>query len=112
MWRLSSRVSRVQVKRRAHGAAAFVGEFGHDPGTDTGRLFIETSLDAFDSHRMSWAIWVYEVEQGSWGLFDANGEARGEVGPWLADAVSRPYPQAVDGTLDGYRWEPEGRVYA
>ena len=108
---LQQSIARAGEEARAHGAAAFVGEFGHDPGTDTGRLFIETSLDAFDSHRMSWAIWVYEEwSQGSWGLFDANGEARGEVRPWLADAVSRPYPQAVDGTLDGYRWEPEGRV--
>ena len=96
---------------RAHQAAALVGEFGHDPRNETGQLYIQTALDAFDAHRMSWALWLYEEwSQGSWGLYDAENESRGAIREWLADAVARPYPQAVDGTLVGYTWDDVERI--
>jgi len=108
---LHASVERAAQEARAHQAAALVGEFGHDPRTATGQLYIETALDAFDAHRMSWAIWLYEEwSQGSWGLYDAEGESRGAVRDWLADAVARPYPQAVAGTLVGYAWDDVERL--
>lgn len=92
-----------------HGAALYVGEFGHDPRHERGRTYIRTALDAFDDTHASWALWLYEEwSQDSWGLFDASeeGPAR-QLRPEGADLVARPFPIAVDGTVSRIHWSAD-----
>ncbi len=96
-----------------HASHLFVGEFGHDPRTDRGKLYIDTCLDAFDEHAASWAIWLYEEHsQDAWGLWDEGAEAhtRGDLRQAAADQLARPFPIAVDGTLQTIDYDPEARV--
>lgn len=106
---LVASIEAAEAESRAHGAVPFVGEFGNDPDTETGRLFITTSLDAYDATQMSWAFWVYEEwSQGQWGLYTTSeGHSRGELRGELADILARPYPQAIAGDLAGFSWDDE-----
>ncbi len=91
-----------------HDAHLLVGEFGHDPSTERGRLFVQTCLDAFDRHGASWAVWLYEEHsQGAWGLWDEGDEphTRGALREPIADLLARPYPAAVAGHLDELGWD-------
>lgn len=106
---LTGSVHAAREEAAAHGAALYVGEYGNDPTTETGRLFVRTALDAYDAVLASSAFWVYEEwSQGSWGLYDAGGTeaapARGRLRGPIADILARPYPQAVDGRLAGVEW--------
>ena len=104
---LVASIEAANAEAQAHSAPAFVGEFGNDPDTETGQLYITTSLDAYDATQMSWAFWVYEEwGQGQWGLYTTGeGESRGALRGDLADILSRPYPQAIAGDLAGFSWD-------
>lgn len=97
----------------AHGAHLFVGEFGNDPRTERGALYIDTCLDAFDQHRASWALWLYEEHsQDAWGLWD-EGEAahtRGALRAAAADQLARPFPTAIDGVVSSIAWDGAAKV--
>lgn len=101
-------VAGTVTEAAGHGAALLIGEFGHDPRTETGRLYLETAFEAFDEVGASYAWWVYEEwSQGSWGLYDGT-ESEGRTGlrQEVADLVARPFPEQVAGTLTRLRWEP------
>jgi len=106
---LEASILAADAEARAHGAAAFAGEFGNDPDTETGQLFIATAMDAFDATRMSWAFWLYEEwGQGYWGLYlPGEDHTRGALREELATLLARPYPQAVDAELVGFAWDGE-----
>jgi endoglycosylceramidase len=96
-----------------HDAHLFIGEFGNDPRTERGALYIDTCLDAFDAHQASWAIWLYEEHsQDSWGLWDEGEVAhtRGALREAAADQLARPYPVAVDGRLTELAWDAGSRT--
>lgn len=98
-----------------HGAGLWIGEFGNTPTSETGRLYVERAMDVMDELAAHWALWLYEeASQGSWGLWDAAGTAtapaRGPLREEIADVISRPYPQAVDGMIAGIRWELSSRT--
>ena len=96
-----------------HGSHLFIGEFGNDPRTERGALFIDTSLDAFDDHHASWAIWLYEEHsQDSWGLWDEGDtpHSRGELRQAAADQIARPFPIAIDGTITDIHVDIETNV--
>lgn len=91
-----------------HDAHLFIGEFGNDPRTERGALYIDTCLDAFDVHQASWAIWLYEEHsQDSWGLWDEGAVAhtRGALREPAADQLARPFPLAVAGRIDAIVWD-------
>jgi endoglycosylceramidase len=97
----------------AHGAHLFVGEFGHDPRSDRGARYIDTCLDAFDQHRASWAIWLYEEHsQDAWGLWDEGDvpHTRGALREAVADQLARPFPTAIDGTIETIDWDGDAKV--
>ncbi len=95
----------------AHGAALFVGEWGADPGTDEGLTWIDDALAVMDGgptgdEPASWTFWVYEeYGQGQWGLYDSQDQARTSARGELVDRLARPFPMAVDGHLEGSRWD-------
>lgn len=97
----------------AHGSHLFIGEFGNDPRSERGALYIDTCLDAFDQAQASWAIWLYEeYSQDSWGLWDVGDEpyTRGALREDAADQLARPFPIAVDGVVEGIDWDAEAGV--
>ncbi len=102
-------VDEARAEADDHGTPLFAGEFGADPTTDVGLHYTTTCLDAFDGKGASWAFWVYEEwSQGRWGLYDADpdaSEARGALRDGIADVLDRPYPIAIDGTIDAYTWD-------
>jgi len=106
-------VAAAAAEAGAHDAHLFVGEFGNDPRTERGALYIDTCLDAFDAHQASWAMWLYEEHsQDSWGLWDEGEVAhtRGALREAAADQLARPYPVAVDGRLAELAWDPVART--
>lgn len=99
-------VAAAREEATAHDAPLLVGEFGHDPETETGRAYIAAALDAFDEHGASWAYWVYEEwSQGRWGLYGGDAEARGPLREPVADLLARPFPIAVDGRVAASTWD-------
>jgi endoglycosylceramidase len=101
-------IAAAQDEATAHGAHLFVGEFGNDPRTERGALYIDTCLDAFDAHQASWAIWLYEEHsQDSWGLWDEGAEphTRGSLREDAADQLARPFPTAIDGQVEAIAWD-------
>jgi endoglycosylceramidase len=100
-------VDNLALEALRHGAPAIVGEFGNDPRTDRGALWLRTTYEAFDEHRLSAALWLYEEwSQDSWGLWDeAPGPSRGTLRTVAMDLVARPYPAAVSGELTEFDWD-------
>ncbi|MEZ4399096.1 MAG: cellulase family glycosylhydrolase [Kofleriaceae bacterium] len=65
--KLDASVAATRREAGVHGAALYVGEFGHDDSALGGR-YVAAALAAFDRERASWAYWVYEEwSQGGWG---------------------------------------------
>ncbi len=104
----------VDAARReadAYGAALYVGEFGNGPD-EHGLRYVRACLDVFDARAISSAWWLYEeTSQGAWGLYDPppSGQARGPLREEVADALARPYPSAVAGTIESFSFEPGPR---
>lgn len=99
----------------AHDAHLFVGEFGNDPRTERGALYIDTCLEAFDETQASWAIWLYEEHsQDSWGLWDEGDVAhtRGGLRDAAADQLARGFPIATAGRVETTVWDPVDRALA
>jgi len=107
-------VERAVQEAADHGAPLYVGEFGNDPKSDRGRLWINITLGLFDQHLISSALWVYEEwSQGSWGLYEAQGEpnpGRLTVREEVVDLLARAYPQAVDGRLMSFEYDADART--
>ena len=107
-------VERAVQEAADHNAPLYVGEFGNDPKTDRGRLWIDITLSLFDEHLISSAIWVYEEwSQGSWGLYDGVGEpnpGRVALREDAVDLLARAYPQAVDGRLVSFAFDASART--
>ena len=108
------RESALQMRQEgeAHGAPTIVGEFGHDPRTEQGRMWLRAALDAHDEARLSTAFWVWEEwSQGGWGLWDRGGTAEAPVrGIFRDDAallLARPFPRSVPGRLQSLSWDGE-----
>jgi len=106
-------VTRAAEEAAFHDAHLFVGEFGNDPRTERGQLFLETCFDAFDTQLASWAQWVYEEHsQDSWGLWDEGSEphTRGALRAEAADIVARAFPIATAGRLTALSWNGPSRT--
>ncbi len=108
---LRASVAGIADEARRHGAHALVGEFGHDLDAPNGALWLQESLAAYDEHRLSWAMWLYEEwSQDAWGLYDftdpGTGPERAGLREPMADLLARPFPQAVDGSLLSTAWDP------
>ncbi|MBK9035059.1 MAG: cellulase family glycosylhydrolase [Myxococcales bacterium] len=107
--KLDASVAATRAEATAHGAALYVGEFGHDASARGGR-YVAAAMVAFDAQRASWAYWLYEEwSQGGWGLYDASGAARGALRADRADLLARAYPVAVDGDLVEVSYDPAPR---
>jgi endoglycosylceramidase len=109
---LRESVAGIASEAAMHGAHPLVGEFGNDPDGPTGPLWFEESLAAYDEHRLSWALWLYEEwSQDAWGLYDFDetddGPVRSDFRDAMADRVARPFPQAVAGRLDSVSWDAD-----
>ena len=90
-----------------HQSALLVGEWGNDIRTEHGRRYVELALELFDEHAASWAFWVYEeYSQDSWGLYDPGpDDTRGSLREETADLLARPFPERVEGRLEGSTWD-------
>jgi endoglycosylceramidase len=109
---LRASVQAAAAEAAIHRSPLLVGEFGNSLGNPNGRLWFEESLTAYDEVGASWAFWVWEEwSQDSWGLWDAvdgeEGPGRGAFREEMADLLARPFPQAIDGTLEGFVWDGE-----
>ncbi len=107
---LRASVAGIADEAARHEAHGFVGEFGNDLDADNGLLWFQESLAAYDEHRLSWAMWVYEEwSQDAWGLYDftddGSGPRRAGLRDAQADLVARPFPHAIAGTLEGLSWD-------
>ncbi|MFH2004987.1 MAG: cellulase family glycosylhydrolase [bacterium] len=112
--KIRTSVENAVAEAAAHDAPLYVGEFGNDPKSDRGRTWIDETLKLFDLHLVSSAIWLYEEwSQGSWGCYDALPEpnpGRGPLREEVIDLLARPYPQAIDGTLRSFAYDPTTRT--
>lgn len=104
-------VAAARSEATAHGAALYVGEFGHDP-TPHGERYVRAALAAFDAQRASWAYWLYEEwSQGGWGLYDvAMPVGRGALRADRAAVLARPYPVAIDGDVEAIAYDEATRT--
>jgi endoglycosylceramidase len=109
---IATSLTRARAEADRHGAALVVGEMGHDPKTDIGRLWIADTLGLVDGVLASWALWLYEERsQGSWGLYDTAADGtRGALRAPLADLLARPYPERLAGQLMSLAYDPNTRV--
>ncbi|HCH63675.1 MAG TPA: hypothetical protein DFR83_12790 [Deltaproteobacteria bacterium] len=106
-------IARSVEEARFHSAHLYAGEFGNDPRTERGLLFLSTCFDSFDLHQASWALWLYEEHsQDSWGLYD-EGDAphtRGALRAAAVDVIARGFPTATAGRLIGLSWDSPSRT--
>jgi len=107
---LRDSVTEASLEARVHRSPLFIGEFGNSLGAPNGELWFTESLAAYDEVKAHWAMWLYEEwSQGAWGLWDfvegADGPERAAFREPMADLVARPYPQSVDGRIDGFSWD-------
>ncbi len=103
-------IARAHTEADFHDAHLFVGEFGNDPRTERGQLYLRTCFDAFDVHQASWALWLYEEHsQDAWGLWDEGDEphTRGALRAEAVELVSRAFPVATAGRLDRVHWDAD-----
>ena len=106
-------IAGAEVEATFHDAHLYVGEFGNDPRSERGQLYLETCFDAFDEHEASWALWLYEEHsQDSWGLWDEGAEphTRGDLRASAADMLARAFPIATAGEIAGIDWVAETRT--
>lgn len=89
------------------------GEYGHDPKTDDGLLYISLMQDLMDDTLACGAVWVYEeYSPGSWGLYNprATDATRGALRAPFMRALAHPYPQQTAGTLLQTEYDPTLRT--
>jgi endoglycosylceramidase len=86
------------------GAALWIGEYGAPAGTAGVSDYLAATYDGAGQAAASTMYWDYG--RGGYALLDADGH---EV-PELVDAVVRPYPARVAGTLNGYAYDPAART--
>ncbi len=113
--RLRDSVADIATEARIHGAHPLVGEFGNDLEAPNGELWFVESLEAYDEHRLSWAMWLYEEwSQDAWGLYDfvdeGDGPARAALREDMAALIARPFPQAIAGALTSVAYDVEART--
>ena len=109
---LRASVAAAQSEAATVGGPLFVGEWGTDPRTPAGLQYVSDAMQAFDEARASWTFWVYEeVPPAVWGLWDTTPDlATRTLRTAPADALARPFPQAVDGEIQTIHYDPTTRV--
>jgi hypothetical protein len=109
---IEASVAAMHDEAARHGASVLVGEFGHDPRSETGRAYLEAALDTMDTTPTSWAFWVYEEwSQGGWGLYDSDGTGRGALREEAVALLARPFPAAVPGRIGTVAWHEGTLTY-
>lgn len=81
-----------------------VGEFGGSDSTKGFDLFLQDTLEMFDTMGASWAYW--SNDPGGWGLLDSNGEETPKV-----NHLVRPYSRAVAGEPVSFSYDPDTQVF-
>ena len=111
--RIDNSLSAMLREAEDQGSALFVGEWGHNIGSETGFLWAEAVVELFDEYRVSSAFWVYEEWASTcgnlseftgecWGLYDtvvseAGGSTRTGVARRSDLPAGKALPQGVDG---------------
>ncbi len=107
----------LRTSERLGDVPVVLGEFGLDTTKPGALEYVDAVYDMADEHGFAVAYW--SRDPGTWGPYDTKGRPRN-----LVDALARPYPRSVSGSLgpvtvreDGLSFEvdPEGdrraRVY-
>ncbi len=110
--KLRGSIAASQAEAEEHGAPLLIGEYGNSPKTETGQLWLSESLKMMDEVGASGAVWLYEEwSQGGWGLYSKSEDGeRGDFREEFARLIARPFPQAVDGRLEGFTFDAESLV--
>ena len=91
------------------GVPVLLGEFGLPAGTQGGAACLQAQYAALDHHAMHGTAWHYSLGE------DWNDEGMSVVAAdgsetSLAAELVRPYPRALTGTLEVFRYHAETRV--
>jgi hypothetical protein len=107
---------RADLERLAGTGAAWArpvlfGEFGAANRGPDQRRWIRDVYDTLDRLRAHATLWEASFSAEAWnhedfGLTDADGAERPVVGELV-----RPYPRAIDGSLDRFGWDAEARRF-
>jgi endoglycosylceramidase len=85
-----------------------ITEYGLGSQQAHGADWITATNDELDAAQASATWWLWkDPTPGGWGLFDppAAGNGKYMPRPWMMQALSRPYAQAVGGNLDAMTWD-------
>ncbi|UCD85151.1 MAG: cellulase family glycosylhydrolase [Deltaproteobacteria bacterium] len=80
-------------------------EFGVNPETVNGLVYLEDLLNILDEKMVGWTYWSYD-KGGGFCMLDSEGEER-EIMPLLI----RPYPQKIAGLLKSYSFDYDDKVF-
>ena len=110
---LTESVQSASAEAAELGMPWCASEYGDDPKTPEGLLFIATMQSLMDQAMACGAVWVYEeYSQGSWGLYDPRptDSTRGTLRPEFMQVLAHPYPQQVAGTLRATTYSSSNRT--
>ncbi len=109
---LVANYSNMKAEANSWGAALVVGEWGTHPDSPEAEGYIRAMQEAAEELSSGQMLWLWkEDSQGSWGFYNFDTTS----GDWIPrdNAVrlfSKPYAQAVPGTLLAHNFDPETRV--
>lgn len=94
------KLAQLAMEARHLGAALWIGEFGGDADLPGIAPYMDAEMDAFASVLAGAAYWDFSKGDG-FGLLDASGAEKTAI--W--DAIVRPTPERIAGTLVGYNFD-------
>jgi endoglycosylceramidase len=102
---LTEMVSELQMEAQRLGTPMWIGEYGGQGVDPQIGAYMKADYDAAAAVGAGTMSWAYD-EGGGYSLLDAQGN---EV-PSLVDAIVKPYPAAVAGTLQRWSYDPSART--
>lgn len=104
--------SNMREEANSWGGALVVGEWGIHPDSPEAQAYIRAQQEAADKYSSGQMLWLWkEDSQDSWGFYDFDTDTQS----WIIreNAVrqfSKPYVQAVPGTLLAQNFDTDTRV--
>jgi endoglycosylceramidase len=100
-------LARVGLDR---GHPVFFGELGAPNRAQAQREFVRDTFDVLDRLGAHGTLWEASRSTETWNREDFSAmDASGAEKP-IVDVLVRGYPRAVDGTIDAFAWDADGRT--